>query len=212
MTAVELRHERSRRRGRAAILLTTAFVIAGALPVTVAQFSAGFGTAATASGRVDLAQTETGEAGQYPSADDAQTLAGNGSTINALDARTTGWPTLETASVDVPLFNREGVDTATRLILGVENEGLLSYLRFGASIDGEPVGNAPVPGSWFTEYPDGLDLTTIPAHDEATLTLSVWLAPDAPVEVLNTNCDITVQVVGESLAGDAPVLLEGIWR
>lgn len=202
-------------RDRRPWLFGAAVALAIAVPVTVAQFSGAFTVTSEASGAIDIAQTKTGDAGQHATAKQASTLEGNGRLVGTLPAGSSGWPERSTAAVDVPVFNRSAGAVATRLIVGATagGEDVASHLIIGASVDGAPVGDAPVPGGWFAEHPDGLPLgSTLGAGKSRTVTVSVWLVHDAPATMLGTDLEISLQVVGETEAGDRPILVEGIWK
>ena len=192
-----------------------ALILAISIPLTVAQFSAGFSGTVSATGSVDVAQTPSGDGGQHATAKGASVLKGNGLTINPVMRGSSGWPKRATAAVDVPLVNRSGGAIVPRLRVSVPDSAgdLASYLLFGASIDGAPVGDAPVPLAWFDEHADGLQLQqSMQSGAQQTVTVSVWLSPDAPSGVLDQRIDVLLQVVGETRAGDEPILVEGVWQ
>lgn len=206
---------RPRKPAVAAILLGGAIATALAVPLTVAQFSAGFSGSTTATGSVDIAQTKSGKSGQHAVAEDASVIEGNGLTVNPVPADVTGWPARETATIEIPVFNRSSVPVTPRLIVRAvdDDEALPGHLLIGASVDGERVGDAPVPATWFPEHRDGMTLMpTIAPGTSRTLAVSVWLASDAPAGALGQATDLMLQVVGETVAGDAPILVEGVWK
>lgn len=192
-----------------------ALILAVSIPLTVGQFSAGFSGTVSATGSVDVAQTPSGDAGQHAKAEDASVLKGNGLTINPVLRGSTGWPKRATAAVDVPVVNRSGGAIVPRLRVSVPDSSgdLASYLLFGASIDGTPVGDAPVSATWFDEHADGVQLLqSMQPGAQQSVTVSVWLSPDAPAGLLDQQIDVLIQVVGETRAGDNPILVEGVWQ
>lgn len=196
-------------------LLGTAIVLAVSVPLTVAQFGAGFSGTVSAAGSIDVAQTLSGDAGQHATAEDASVLNGNGLTINPVMRGSTGWPKRATAAVEVPVVNRSDGAIVPRLRVSAPDASgdLAPYLLFGASVDGAPVGDAPVPAAWFDEHEDGLQLQqSMQARAQHQLTVSVWLSADAPSRVLDQKVDVLLQVFGETRAGDEPILVEGVWE
>lgn len=196
-------------------VLVGALVLAICIPLTVAQFSAGFSGAVGASGAIDIAQTKIGDAGQHATAESASELESNGLAIAQVASATSGWPARDTATIEIPVHNRSDGSISSRVRIAVAQAPgqLADFLLFGASVDGTPVIDAPVTAAWFDQHSDGLQLAeSWSAKANHSVTVSVWLASDAPDGMLGQELELELEVVGETRAGDEPVLVEGIWK
>jgi hypothetical protein len=193
--------------------LAAAATLLGALAAAApadSAFTAGFSTAVSASGEVDIAQPE----GQFAAPDAPSALSSNGRAVAPAGAD--GSPGAATAVVSFPVISRSSA-AAVEISVAleeVEPDEILEHLRIAAQAEG----GTPVPdgttvsGSWFAAHPEGLVLLRGLEPDEETeLSLSFWLAADAPASARNAGLDVLIRVSGETQAPVEPVRIEGAW-
>ncbi len=201
-------------------------VVAASVPATDALFTAGFAGEVSAGGAVDVAQFGEPDGDgdpavvQHPEIDDASELTSNGLPVRVLEEDPAGWPQRPTATVAMPVVNLSEGPAALRLVVrAAEDEAEATggadpaALLVGATIGGDAIGDAPIRGSWFADHPEGLDLgTALGAGEQAVVSVGLWLASDAPAASFGRPLGLVLQVIGETVAGDQPILLEGVWE
>lgn len=204
---------------RTTVLLLAAGVIAvGSLVgVTSAAFTSSNEATATVTGSIDIAQSADGTV-QADTPITAQTLPVAG-IVTALSAKPVGAPKMHGSVFGVDVFNLSPVAAVATSVMitdigaaGATNP--YSHLLYGVYVDGKPVGDGtPMTAAQLAEQnaAGGIPVgTAIAAGAKSSISVHVWIAPDAPASAYAQTAKIQLEIVGNSVGGDE-FTLKGVW-